>query len=72
MLTLSAVTDEEGPLENEDDSGRRLCEYRGTIFQARDEGPRHHHHEEILRFVQQGPDGINQHFIPSTALLAST
>ena len=28
VLTLSAVTDEEGaPLENEDDSGRRLCEY---------------------------------------------
>ena len=28
VLTLSAVTDEEGhPLENEDESGRRLCEY---------------------------------------------
>ena len=60
MLTLSAVTDEEGhPLENEDDSGRRLGEYWGTIFQAREEGPRHHQHEEILRFVQQAPDGIN-------------
>ena len=29
------------------------------IFQAREEGPRHHQHEEILRFVQQAPDGIN-------------
>ena len=39
VLTLSAVTDEEGhPLENEDESGRRLCEYWGTIFQARHEG----------------------------------
>ena len=50
MLTLS--------LENEDESGRRLCEYWGTSFQARQEGPRHYQHEEILRFVQQAPDGI--------------
>ena len=51
-LCLSAVTDEEGPpLENEDESGRRLCEYWGTIFQARVEGPRHHHHDDILRYV---------------------
>ena len=49
VLSLSAVTDEEGhPLENEDESGRRLCEYWGTIFQARVEGPRHHQHEDIL------------------------
>ena len=28
VFSLSAVTDEEGhPLENEDESGRRLCEY---------------------------------------------
>ena len=28
VLFLSAVTDEEGlPLDNEDDSGRRHCEY---------------------------------------------
>ena len=60
VLTLSAVTDEAGhPLENEDESGRRLCEYWGTIFQARQEGPRHYQHEEILRFVQQAPDDIN-------------
>ena len=33
VLTLDAVTDEEGhTLENEDESGRRLCEYFGTIF----------------------------------------
>ena len=52
-LTISAVTDEEGhTLENEDESGRRLCEYWRTIFQARQEGPRRFHHEEILRFVQ--------------------
>ena len=60
MLTLSVVTDEEGhPLENEDDSGGRLCEYWGNTFQARQEGPRHHQHEEILRFVQQALDHIN-------------
>ena len=33
VLSLSAVTDEEGhPLENEDETGRRLCDYWGTIF----------------------------------------
>ena len=59
VLTLNAVTDEEGhPLENEDESGRRLCEYWRTIFQARQEGPRHLHHEEILRHVQQALDII--------------
>ena len=60
VLTLSAVTDEEGhPLENEDDSGRRQCECWGTIFQARQEGPRHHQHDDILRYVHQAPDDIN-------------
>ena len=45
----SAVTDEEGhPLENE-----------RTIFQAREEGPRHHQHEDVLRYVQQDPDDIS-------------
>ena len=59
VLTLSAVTDEEGhPLENEDDSGTRLCEYWGTIFQARVEGPTNHQHEDVLRYVQQAPDDI--------------
>ena len=59
VLSLSAVTDEEGhPLENEDESETRLCEYWGTIFQARVEGPRHHQFEDILRFVQKAPDDI--------------
>ena len=54
---FSFVTDEDGnPLENEDESGRRLCEYWRTIFQARVEGPRHHQYEDILRFVQKTPD----------------
>ena len=60
MLCLSVVTHEEGhPLENEDESVRRLFEYWGSIIQARQEGPRHYQHEEILRFVQQAPDDIN-------------
>ena len=59
VLSLNAVTDEEGhPLENEDESGRRLREYWGTNFQARVEGPRHHQFEDILRFVQKAPDDI--------------
>ena len=60
VLSLSAVTDEEGHLlENEDESGRRLCEDWWTIFQAREEGPRHHQHENIFRCVQQAPDDIS-------------
>ena len=60
VLTLSAVTDKEGhSLDNEDESGRRLCECWRTIFQARQEGPRHHQHDDILRYVQQAPDNIN-------------
>ena len=43
MLCLHAVT-----VENEDESGRRLCEYWGTIFQARIEGERHHCFETII------------------------
>ena len=31
----------------------------GTIFQAREEGPRRHQHEDILRYVQQAPDDTN-------------
>ena len=41
------------------ESGRTLCEYWRTIFQARQEGPRHHQQEEIVRFVQQALDDIN-------------
>ena len=59
VLCLSAVTDEEGhPLENEDESVRRLCEYWRTVFQARVDGLRHHQYEDILRFVQKAPDDI--------------
>ena len=59
MLCLHAVADEDGhPLENEDESGRRLCEYRGTIFEVRIEGERHHCHETTLRYVQKAPDDI--------------
>ena len=50
MLCLHAVTD-----ENEDESGRRLCEYWSTIFQARIEGERHHCYETI---VLKAPDDI--------------
>ena len=53
MLCLYAVTDEDGhTLENEDESGRVLCVYWGTIFQARVEGQRHHHYENILRYIR--------------------
>ena len=54
VLCLSAVIDEDGhPLESEDESGRRLCEYWGSVFQARIEGPRHHQYEKILQYVQK-------------------
>ena len=60
VLSLSAVTDEEGhTLENEDESGRRLCECWGTIFQAREEGPKPHQRADILRYVQHPPDDIS-------------
>ena len=56
MLCLNDVTDADGlPLENEDESGRRLSECWGTIFQARVEGEMHRLHEAILRCVQQAP-----------------
>ena len=45
-------------LENEDESGRRLCEYWRTIFKAREGGPRHHQHKDILRNVQHAPGDI--------------
>ena len=37
---------------------RWLCEYWGTIFQPRAEGPKHHQYENILRYVQNAPDDI--------------
>ena len=59
MLCLNAVTDEGGhPLENEDEPGRRLYEYWGSIFHARVEGPRHYQCENIQRYVQKAPDDI--------------
>ena len=59
VLRVSAVTDEEGhSMENDDESGRRLCQYRGSIFEARVEGPGHHQYEDILQYVQMAPDDI--------------
>ena len=61
MLCLHAVTDKDGhPLENENEneSGRRLCEYWCSIFQARVEGERHQNLETILSYVQRAPDSI--------------
>ena len=46
------------PWKTKMNHGRRLCEYWGTIFQARVEGPRHHQYEDILRYVQKAPDDI--------------
>ena len=61
MLCLHAVTDDDGhPLENEDESGRRLCEYWRSIFQARVEGPRHHQFENLLQYVQKALDDIRR------------
>ena len=53
MLCPHAVTDEDGhPLENEDESGTRRCEYCCKIFQA------HRLHETILRCLQRAPDDV--------------
>ena len=54
---VNAVTDGDGlPLENEDESGWRLCEYWSTILEARIAGERHHCHDTILPNVQTAPD----------------
>ena len=54
MLCLHAVTDEDGhPVENEGESGRRLCEYWSKIYSER-----HHCHETILGYVQKAPVDI--------------
>ena len=63
LLCLSVVTDEDGnPLENEDESGRRLCEYWGNIFQARVEGTIDRtEFDELIAMKKDsapGPDGI--------------
>ena len=64
---LNAVTDEDGhPLENEDETGRRLCEYWEVHYSSTcgrpETSPRHRLHEEILRHVQQAPDDIRWTF----------
>ena len=57
MLCLNAVTDEDGHLpENEDESGRKLCEHWSKILEVRVEGERHHCQETIFRYVQTAPD----------------
>ena len=59
MLFLHAVTDDDGhPLEDEDESGMRLCTYRGKFFESRIEGERHHSHVTLLEYVQKAPDDI--------------
>ena len=59
MLCLHPVTDEEGrPLDDEDESGTRLCTYWGRIFEARSEDERHHAYETILGFVHTAPKDI--------------
>ena len=55
MLCLHAVTDKEGhPLEDEDESGMKLCTYWSKIFES--EGERHLAHETILEFVHKAPE----------------
>ena len=57
MLCLHVVTDEEGhPLEDEDESGRRLCTCWCRVFEPRTENERHH--ETILEKVQKAPEDI--------------
>ena len=59
MLCLHPVTDEEGrPLDDEDESGTRLCTDWGRIFEARSEDERHHAYETILGFVQTAEEDI--------------
>ena len=58
MLCLHAVTDEDGhPLEDEDESGTRLCTNRGKVLESRTEDERRRAHEAILE-VQKAPDDI--------------
>ena len=57
MLCLHPVTDEEGrPLDDEDESGTRLCTYWSRIFEARSEDERHHAYETILRVCTHSPE----------------
>ena len=58
LLRTQTEKDIAHPLENEDESGKRLCEYWGSTFQARAEGPRHHQFENLLQYVQKAPGDI--------------
>ena len=59
MLCLLAVTDENGhPLEDEDESGMRLCTFWCKVFESHIHDERHHSHETILDYVQRAPDDI--------------
>ena len=60
MLCLHAITDEDGhPLEDEDESGGRHCEYGGTSSQVRAEPPRHRQYQEVFRYIQKAPVDMN-------------
>ena len=59
MLCPHAVTDAEGRLlDDEDESGRRLCAYWCKIFGARVEDERHNEHETILDYVQKALEDV--------------
>ena len=59
MLCLLAVTDENGhPLEDEDESGMKLCNCWGKVFELHIQEERHHSHQTILDYVQRAPDDI--------------
>ena len=59
MLCLHAVTDDaERPLDDEDESGMRLCTYWCRIFESRPEDERHPAYETTLEFVQKASEDI--------------
>ena len=59
MLCLHAVPAEDGiPIEDEDESGMKLCTSWGKIFDSRAEDKRHHAHETILEYVQKTPEDV--------------
>ena len=56
-LRAHAITDEVGrPLDDEDDTGTRLCTFCGRVFESHTKDERHHAYETILEFVQKAPD----------------
>ena len=59
MLSLHAVTGDEGrPIDDEDESGRRLCAYWGRIFEARIKDERHNEYETVLDNVQRATEDM--------------